>query len=191
MVTDGYRSAGPAQLEGWVPTAWTIDTRTVSSGRAAATRDDAQSGKGAKSSDFQLSARVKIDGLQGAPQYNGYTGKVVEVSADGRFGVEIIFKAARKRLSLKPENLEVHDEPSPKRQAGPSPMSALLESLKQDPDVIAALENPKCKEAYDDVLANGMMAGMKYLGDPDCAPVIQRVAAKMGMADMIPGAAGR
>lgn len=84
---------------------------------------------------------------------------------------EIIFKAARKRLSLKPANLE-HGEPLPKRQAPAlSPVAALLEGLKEDPDVLQALKNPRCKEAYDDVVANGLMAGMKYLSDPHCKPV--------------------
>jgi hypothetical protein len=30
---------------------------------------------------------------------------------------------------------------------------------------VEALKNPRCKAAYDDVVANGMMAGMKYIGE--------------------------
>merc|ERR1711937_130708 len=101
-----------------------------------------------------------------------------------RIGVEIIFKAARKRLSLKKDNLALAtgEEPEAKRQAPTpvaSPMAAMLEGLKSDPDVLEALKNPKVKAAYDDVSANPM-GFMKYLGDPDIAPVIQKVMAKMG-----------
>ena len=51
----------------------------------------------------------------------------------------------------------------------------MIAGLLEDPDVKEALQNPKVKAAYDDVVANGMMAGMKYLGDPDCAPIIQQI----------------
>ena len=55
----------------------------------------------------------------------------------------------------------------------------MLAGLMQDPDVQEALKNPKVKAAYDDVVANGMMAGMKYFGDPDCAPVIQKIVREL------------
>ena len=66
--------------------------------------------------------------------------------------------------------------------AAPNPLAGMIAGLLEDPDVKEALQNPKVKAAYDDVVANGMMAGMKYFGDPDCAPIIQqivRTAARM------------
>ena len=65
----------------------------------------------------------------------------------------------------------------------------MIAGLLEDPDVKEALQNPKVKAAYDDVVANGMMAGMKYFGDPDCAPIIQQIvrrAARMPTALALP-----
>ena len=73
--------------------------------------------------------------------------------------------------------------PSPRKQDAAA--VALLQNLKKNPDVWPrvedALKHPRCKEAYDDVLANGLMVGMKYINDPICAPLIHLVAGKMGL----------
>ena len=109
LVGDGYRSVGeeaPKTLEGWTPTEWNVggrrQTRRGGGGGAAA----------AAAESFAVGDRVKIDGLVDADavQYNGYTGKVVSVLEHGddnakEIRVEIIFKAARKQLSLPPSNL--------------------------------------------------------------------------------------
>ena len=200
LVGDGYRGAaaeeGPRALEGWTATKWSVD------GASAPLPSEAE-GAAAAAGDGQAAAldlhdRVKIDGLANAAQYNGYTGKVVEFNDNGRVGVEIIFKAARKRLSLKPANLtkvseeeqrgEKRPAPAPAGPAGP--MAGMMSTLLEDPDVVEAMKNPKVKAAYDDVVANGMMAGMKYFGDPDCAPIIQKVMGKLGMGGMGGGAPG-
>ena len=88
MVSENYRSAGPAELKGWAPTAWSVATPVEPQPEQTA---PAATG----SSEFKLNDRVKIDGLQGAAQYNGYSGKVVDLGEDGRIGVEIIYKAVR------------------------------------------------------------------------------------------------
>ena len=111
LVGEDYRSTGddgPKTLEGWTPTEWNVGGKE---GAAAA-----GGGGEAASGGFSIGARVKIDGLAKAAQYNGYTGKVVEFNDSGRIGVEIIFKAARKRLSLKPENLTPDDKPDSKQR---------------------------------------------------------------------------
>jgi hypothetical protein len=107
---------------------------------------------------------------------------VVELNEGERIGVEIIFKAARKRLSLKKANLSpVSDEPAAKRPApapAASPIATMLAGLEADPDVQEALKNPKVASAYEEVKANPM-SFMKYMGDPDIAPLVQKVMAKM------------
>ena len=61
--------------------------------------------------------------------------------------------------------------------------NAIMAGLLEDPNMIEALKIPKVKAAYDDVVANGMGAGMKYVPDPVCAPIIGKVAEKMGMGE--------
>ena len=72
------------------------------------------------------------------------------------------------------------------REPAPPPLSAMEQRVKEilaqvatDPEVIEALaSNPKIKAAYDDVCANpsGFMA---YVNDPDVAPLVMKMAAKM------------
>lgn len=173
LVGDGYRGAGdeaPKTLEGWKPTEWNVgakeeaDTEGDDNGDLAAARQArANEAEAAADSQFSVGDRVKIDGLANAAQYNGYTGKVVEELNDsGRIGVTIIFKAARKRLSLKPANLTLvgdEDQRGEKRSApgansssggDANPMAGMMAGLLQDPDVQEALKSPKVKAAYDD-----------------------------------------
>eukprot|EP01043_Picozoa_sp_COSAG02_P035554 COSAG02_NODE_2554_length_8538_cov_46.619268_2_plen_522_part_00 len=196
LVGDGYRSAGddaPKTLEGWTPTEWNVSGvgEEAKGGDLAEARQTRASETAAVAArQFSVGDRVKIDGLANAAEYNGYTGKVVaEINESGRVGVTVIFKAARKRLSLKPANLtlvEEEEQRGEKRSApgaggsgDSNPLAGMLAGLMQDPDVQEALKNPKVKAAYDDVVANGMMAGMKYFGDPDCAPVIQKIVREL------------
>jgi len=54
-----------------------------------------------------INARVNIQGLKGAPQYNGCEGKVTNgPNEKGRWLVQLIFAGAMKELALLPENLE-------------------------------------------------------------------------------------
>ena len=202
LVGPGYRSVGdegPKTLEGWTPTEWAV--RGVGGGNgelAQARRNKASEAAAAAASQFSVGDRVRIDGLANAPEFNGYTGKVVEeLNENGRVGVAVIFKAARKKLALKPDNLtlvadeeqrgEKRSAPGGNGAASSNPLAGMMAGLMEDPDVQEALKNPKVKAAYDDVVANGMMAGMKYFGDPDCAPVIQKIMGKMGMGGMMGG----
>jgi len=54
-----------------------------------------------------INAKVNIQGLKGAPQYNGCEGKVTNgPNEKGRWLVQLIFAGAMKELALLPENLE-------------------------------------------------------------------------------------
>lgn len=54
-----------------------------------------------------INAKVNIQGLKGAPQYNGLEGKVTNgPNEKGRWLVQLIFAGAMKELALLPENLE-------------------------------------------------------------------------------------
>ena len=65
------------------------------------------------------------------------------------------------------------------------PIAATMALLLEDPEVATAMENPIVAAAYQDVVENGAMAGMKYIADPVCAPLIEKMAAKMGYADEV------
>ena len=54
-----------------------------------------------------------------------------------------------------------------------------LQAVASDPEVVAALaSNPKIKAAFDDVSANPM-GFMAYVHDPDVAPLVMSMMAKM------------
>ena len=59
----------------------------------------------------------------------------------------------------------------------------MLATLSQDPLVIEAIKNPVVKAAWEDVLENGLEAGLQYIVDEACRPVIHAVAVKMGMEE--------
>ncbi len=59
----------------------------------------------------------------------------------------------------------------------------MLASLRDDPDVVEALKNPAVAEAYQDVLQNGPSAGLQYITDPTCRPIIEKIMRKLGMGE--------
>eukprot|EP01052_Picozoa_sp_SAG31_P013820 SAG31_NODE_842_length_11586_cov_9.084966_5_plen_187_part_00 len=124
LVGEDYRGAGatatPQTLENWTPTPITFaQDGQVSKKQKQSTGKDNSVGTGTSASadssestshTFALKDKVKITGLENAPHYNDYEGRIVdfpEPTADGkeRVCVEIIYKSARKRLALSVDKL--------------------------------------------------------------------------------------
>ena len=68
-------------------------------------------------------------------------------------------------------------------------MPAGMEQIMQDPEVMAAMSNPKVMAALQQCMGNPM-AMMQYMNDPDVGPVLQKVMGKMMGGGGMPGMGG-
>ncbi|KAL7543928.1 hypothetical protein ACHAXR_013294 [Thalassiosira sp. AJA248-18] len=138
---------------------------------------------------------VKIKGLSKAAQYNGLEG-VVSGALDAetnRCGVRIEYNGKAKTLALQMKNMTLlhkakkaksdksSDSASSKSAASPpggETMSKAMQVL-EDPEIKALVDgNPAFKEAVEDCLANPMNI-MKYLSDPEMAPLVSKAMSKL------------
>jgi len=55
-----------------------------------------------------------------------------------------------------------------------------MEEIFKDPEVVAAMENPKIRQAMEEMRKGGPAAMAKYAGDPEFMQLITKVQAKMG-----------
>lgn len=62
----------------------------------------------------------------------------------------------------------------------------MAQKLMSDPDLVAAMQNPKVMQALQTMMKNPM-AAMQYMSDPEVGPVLQKLMASMGGA--MPGGA--
>mmetsp|Transcript_34029 Transcript_34029/g.101616 ORF Transcript_34029/g.101616 Transcript_34029/m.101616 type:complete len:100 (+) Transcript_34029:3-302(+) len=71
----------------------------------------------------------------------------------------------------------------------------MLAQMMQDPEMLAAMSNPKVMEAMQSCMGNPM-AAMQYMNDPEVGPVLQKLMGKMmggmpgGMAEAMGGMGG-
>jgi len=74
-------------------------------------------------------------------------------------------------------------------------MEAMMAQMMQDPEMLAAMSNPKVMEAMQSCMGNPM-AAMQYMNDPEVGPVLQKLMGKMmggmpgGMAEAMGGMGG-
>merc|ERR1719247_2486153 len=68
----------------------------------------------------------------------------------------------------------------------------MIDEVMKDPELAAMVnKSPKLKAIAEEVRQNPM-AGLKYMGDPEVAPFLQKAMGKLsgGMGDMLGGAGG-
>merc|ERR1719274_274868 len=64
-----------------------------------------------------------------------------------------------------------------------------MESIMQDPEIMAAMANPKVMAAMQQCMGNPM-AMMQYMNDPEVGPVLQKVMGKFMGGGGMPGMGG-
>ena len=133
---------------------------------------------------------VRITGLEKSGQYNGLEGTVVS-EADpetNRYGISLKYQGQVKTLALQTYNMELLHSAKKMRIEKPksTPSAVVTEEnvskaklLLDDPEIKALIDsNPKFRNAVEDVL-NNPMNFMKYLADPEMAPLISKAMAKL------------
>ena len=131
---------------------------------------------------------VKIKDLAKAAQYNELEGVIVSTldPETNRCGVKIEYNGKAKTLALQLKNLDLMHKAKKARGGGSDdnnaaasePVSKAM-ALLEDPEIKAMVEaNPKFKDAVEDCIANPMNF-MKYLSDPEMAPLISKAMGKL------------
>ena len=68
-------------------------------------------------------------------------------------------------------------------------MPAGMDEIMKDPEIMAAMANPKVMAAVQSCMGNPMQM-MQYMNDPEVGPVLQKMMGKMMGGGMPPGAMG-
>eukprot|EP00397_Hematodinium_sp_SG-2012_P033003 GEMP01035202.1.p1 GENE.GEMP01035202.1~~GEMP01035202.1.p1 ORF type:complete len:547 (-),score=132.59 GEMP01035202.1:306-1946(-) len=155
---------------------------------------------------FATGHRVTIVNLDNAPQYNGLTGRITQETADGKYGVLLVYEGKKRQLAVHARNLKLDDAsatpttatvttaqsaaatPTPLRGkddaglagllgGGGANMSALM-GLLEDPEIKEEMKKPKIAAALQDCIANPANA-LKYFSDPEISPIIMKALGKL------------
>lgn len=176
LVTTGYRASGPpGELQNWKPSP--VQIVLPSRDEEVVELEDPE-----EMVSYEVGDIVTAHGLVKAAKYNGLEAEVTGTQPDGRIAVKVRFEGKFKRLALQASNLKLkarHDKSKTQpKQKQADPVSGIKDKLLADPEVQAALKQPKFKAAWDECSANPM-AAMKYLADPDIGPFITKMMSKM------------
>mmetsp|Transcript_737 Transcript_737/g.1747 ORF Transcript_737/g.1747 Transcript_737/m.1747 type:complete len:404 (+) Transcript_737:287-1498(+) len=82
---------------------------------------------------------------------------------------------AKKRARERREQIRLEEEM--RQRGGPPSPSGQMRAFMEDPQMVAALKNPKVVKAMHEVMANPS-ASAKYMVDPDVAPVMMKLVAR-------------
>jgi suppressor of tumorigenicity protein 13 len=79
----------------------------------------------------------------------------------------------------------------------PGGMGGIMEALASDPELAAAMQNPKVIAAFSSLMSGGpagLMANpakvQELMSDPDVGPIMMKLMSKMGMGGMFGGMPG-
>lgn len=142
-----------------------------------------------KNATFSPGDTVQITGLRKAPQFNNLEGKVSSRKNDGtgRYSITVKYNGVDNILDLQPKNIELVQKSEKKAKTSThnddsqssNPIMDKAKALLEDPEIKAVVDqNPKFKDAVQQCLTNPINV-MQYLMDPEMAPLISKVMAKM------------
>lgn len=144
---------------------------------------------------------VEINGVTSKPGLNGTEGKILSAAANGRYAVSCTFEGQKTQFALKLEQLTLKQKAPVTSQSAPpaggaggglpAGTSAMIEQLKEDPEMKEMLKNPRAAAALEEVQKNPGSA-LRYMSDPELGPLIQKILPKiMGMMGGMGGKGGK
>jgi len=145
---------------------------------------------------FQKGDVVTVIDLAKAAHYNSLEGAVVSGLnlETGRYGIEVKYNGSKKTLALQQKNIAlrkrkkeaeshyVHTKGAEETTVKASEENVgKAKKILEDPEIKAMIdENPRFGAAVEDVMSNPMNF-MKYLGDPEMSPLIQKAMGKLNI----------